>query len=91
MITAIVLINADVRSLGKLGNELAAIQNIAEVYSVTGDYDFIAIIRVKEYDQVAQTVTGELAQLEGIINTNTRLAFQCFSRFDMERMWSIGQ
>ncbi len=90
MITAIVLINADVKSLGRLGNELASIESVAEVYSVTGDYDFVVLIRVKEYDKIAKIVTEELAKLDGIISTNTMLAFQCFSRYDMERMWSIG-
>ncbi|MCD6384399.1 Lrp/AsnC ligand binding domain-containing protein [Candidatus Sumerlaeota bacterium] len=90
MITAIVLINAELKKLANLGDELAGIDNVAEVYSVTGDYDFVAIIRVKEYGDVADTVTRHIAQLDGVINTNTMLAFQCFSRYDMERIWSIG-
>lgn len=90
MITAIVLINAETKKLATLGDELAAIPNVAEVYSVTGDYDFVAIIRVKEYGGLADIVTKHIAQLDGVIHTNTMLAFQCFSRYDMERMWSIG-
>ncbi len=90
MITAIVLINADLKALDNLGNDLASRDKVAEVYSVTGDYDFVAIIRVKQYEDVAETVTKDIAQMDGVINTNTMLAFQCFSRYDMEGMWSIG-
>ena len=90
MITAIVLINADLKAIERLGPEIASLPNVAEVYSVTGDYDFVAVVRVKDYDQVATAVAKQIAQVQGVISTNTMLAFQCFSRYDMEHMWSIG-
>ena len=67
MITAIILINAELKAIDNLGDELASIPNVAEVYSVTGDYDFVAVVRVKEYDKVADTVVKRIAQLKGVI------------------------
>ena len=63
---------------------------IAEVYSVAGDYDLVAILRVKEYEAIADLVPGRLQRLEGVERTQTLMAFQCYSRPDLERLFSIG-
>jgi DNA-binding Lrp family transcriptional regulator len=90
MLTAIVLVKANRAGLGRLGPELAGTQGVAEVYTVTGEWDFVAIIRVREHDELARVVTQELAGLEGIECTNTMVAFQQFSSHDLEAMFGLG-
>jgi DNA-binding Lrp family transcriptional regulator len=87
---AIVLIEAERSAMATLGGALADVEGVAEAYSVTGDWDFAAIIRVREPEQVASLVTGRLAQLEGIRRTHTMVAFEVFSRHDLEALFSIG-
>jgi DNA-binding Lrp family transcriptional regulator len=90
VLTAVILVKADRAALGTLGPRLADTDGVAEVYTVTGEWDFLAIIRVREQDQLATVVTGELTQLEGIERTNTMVAFQQFSRHDLEAMFGLG-
>lgn len=91
MTHAIVLIQAERSALATLGGELADIDGVAEAYSVTGDWDFVAILRVREPDQVAQVVTGRLSQLPGVKRTQTMVAFEAYSRHDLEALFAIGQ
>lgn len=90
MITAIVLINAARQCIPATAEALLAIPEVKEVYSVTGEYDLIAIVRVKEYDALAEVVTSRFAALTDITATRTMTAFQCYSRQDLEAIWSIG-
>jgi DNA-binding Lrp family transcriptional regulator len=87
---AIVLIKADRGAIATLGGTLADVDGVAEAYSVTGDWDFVAILRVREQQQVAEVVTGKLAAIPGIERTTTMVAFEVFSRHDLEAMFSIG-
>jgi DNA-binding Lrp family transcriptional regulator len=91
MTHAIVLIQAEGSVLGTLGGELADIEGVAEAYSVTGDWDFVAILRLREQDQLAQVVTGKLSQLPGVRRTQTMVAFEAYSRHDLEALFSLGQ
>ena len=91
MTHAIVLVQADASALGTLGGELAGIDGVAEAYSVTGEWDFVAILRLREQDQLAQVVTGRLSQLDGVRRTQTMVAFEAYSRHDLEAMFSVGQ
>jgi DNA-binding Lrp family transcriptional regulator len=88
---AIVLIQAERSALQTLGGELADIEGVAEAYSVTGEWDFVAIIRVREHEQLAQLVTGRISQLQGVTRTHTMVAFEAYSRHDLEALFSIGQ
>jgi DNA-binding Lrp family transcriptional regulator len=88
---AIVLIQAERSALQTLGGELADIDGVAEAYSVTGDWDFVAIIRVHEHEQLARLVTGRISQLSGVTRTHTMVAFEAYSRHDLEALFSIGQ
>ena len=89
--TAIVLVQADRRFLGDLGERLADVQGVAEAYSVTGEWDFVAIVRVPKHEQLAEVITGELVKLEGVVRTQTMVAFEAFSSHDLEALFSIGQ
>ena len=91
MTHAIVLIQADPVALSSLGGELAGIEGVAEAYSVTGDWDFVAILRLRASDDLAQVVTGRLSQLEGVRRTQTMVAFEAYSRHDLEALFSVGQ
>ena len=78
-------------ALPTLGGALAEVDGVAEAYSVTGDWDFVAILRVPAPDDLADAVTGRLARLPGIERTYTMVAFEAFSRHDLEAMFSVGQ
>ena len=91
MTHAIVLIQAESSKLGSLGSDLAGIEGVAEAYSVTGEWDFVAILRLREQDQLAQVVTGRLSQLPGVRRTQTMVAFEVYSRHDLEALFSVGQ
>jgi DNA-binding Lrp family transcriptional regulator len=91
MTHAIVLIQSETSKLGTLGSELAGIEGVAEAYSVTGEWDFVAILRLREQDQLAQVVTGRLSQLDGVRRTQTMVAFEAYSRHDLEALFSVGQ
>ncbi len=90
MTHAVVLIRAAREALPTLGGELAELDGVAEAYSVTGEWDFVAILRVGEPEALAEAVTSHLARLEGIERTYTMVAFEAFSRHDLEAMFSIG-
>ena len=91
MTHAIVLIRAERSALATLGGELADIEGVAEAYSVTGDWDFVAILRLRDPDQLAQVVTSGISRLAGVERTHTMVAFETFSRHDLEALFSIGQ
>ena len=91
MTHAIVLIGAERSALATLGGELAGMEGVAEAYSVTGEWDFVAILRLREHEQLAQVVTGGISQLAGVIRTQTMVAFEAYSRHDLEALFSVGQ
>ena len=90
MTHAIVLIQADRSAIRSLGGALADVEGVAEAYSVTGEWDFVAMLRVRDPADVAEVVTQRLAGLEGIKNTQTLVAFEVFSQHDLEALFSIG-
>ena len=91
MTHAIVLIQAEGRALATLGGELAGVEGVAEAYSVTGEWDFVAILRLREHLALAQVVTGQISQLPGVKRTQTMVAFAAYSRHDLEALFSIGE
>jgi DNA-binding Lrp family transcriptional regulator len=88
---AVVLIEAERDALTTLGSALAGLAGVAEAYSVTGEWDFVAIVRVPRHEQLAEVITGELVKLPGVSRTQTMVAFEVFSEHDLESMFSIGQ
>jgi len=90
VVTAVILIKATREGLGSLGPRLADLEGVAEVYTVTGEWDFVAIVRVREHEDLAQVVTQRLVRLDGIERTNTMVAFQQFSAHDLEAMFGLG-
>ena len=90
MLTAIVLIDADVSLIPEVASKVAAIQGVAEVFSVTGDIDIIAMVRVDEHDDLAQVISDKIGKVEGVIGMTTYLAFQTFSQSDLDEAFHIG-
>ena len=90
MVTAFVLINALRDRIVETAEALAALDGVAEVYSVAGEFDLVAVIRVKANEQLAELVTKHMLKLEGIQRTKTLIAFRAYSRYDLDRMFSIG-
>jgi DNA-binding Lrp family transcriptional regulator len=90
MLTAFILVKSTREGLKELGAALADVEGVAEVYTVTGEWDFVAIVRVREHDDLAKVVTQELTRLEGIQRTQTMVAFQQFSAHDLEAMFGLG-
>lgn len=90
MITAIVFVQTDVATISQTAEAIAAIDGVSEVYSVTGDLDLVAMVRVRAIDDVATVVADQVNQVPGVVSTQTQIAFQTFSQHDLEDAFSIG-
>jgi DNA-binding Lrp family transcriptional regulator len=89
MVAAVVLIRADRDAIPSAAREVAGIEGVAEVYSVSGDWDLIAVIRVAEWERIADVVTEKLAQVPGLQRTNTLVAFRVYSRQDLAKAYDM--
>jgi DNA-binding Lrp family transcriptional regulator len=87
---AIVLIEAERSAMATLGPELAELSGVGGVYSVTGEWDFVAVVHVKRHEDLKEVVTAGIAVLPGVARTQTMVAFEVFSKHDLEAMFSIG-
>jgi DNA-binding Lrp family transcriptional regulator len=90
MVTSIILINVERNQINSVAEQLAATSGITEAYSVSGQYDIIAIARVKTNEDLAELVTNQLLNNPAIIHTETMLAFKSYSKHDLEAMFEIG-
>ncbi len=90
MITAIVLIKADMGSIPEVGEAIAQLDGVSEVYSITGEYDLIAMVRVQRHDDLAEVIPGRLNKTPGVLSTETHIAFRTYSRHDLEAAFSLG-
>jgi DNA-binding Lrp family transcriptional regulator len=89
MVTAIILITVERTKINEVAELLAAMDEISEVYSVSGNYDLVAIVRVSTNDDLANLVTTRLVGIEHILSTQTMLAFRAYSRHDLESMFFV--
>ncbi len=90
MITAIVLISADVDRIPEVAQEIAELDGVSEVYSVAGDADLIAMVRVREHEQLHDVIADKLNKVSGVTATATHIAFRTYSRHDLEAAFSLG-
>lgn len=90
MVTSIILINAERTKIKTIAEQLQEIKGISEVYSVSGSYDLIGIVRVTANEDLADLVTDKMNRIEGITRTETMLAFKAYSRHDLESMFALG-
>ncbi|MGK2874188.1 MAG: Lrp/AsnC family transcriptional regulator [Nocardioides sp.] len=90
MITAIVFVSAQVDQIPQVAEAIADLDGVSEVYSVTGQIDLIAIIRVRNHDAIAGVVSDKLNKVPGVVSTETHIAFRAYSRHDLEATFDIG-
>jgi DNA-binding Lrp family transcriptional regulator len=90
VITAIVLIDCATDAIPEVAESLANLRGVSEVYSVAGDLDLIAIVRVREFDEIAEVIAGGISKVPGVLNTDTHIAFRSYSRHDLEEAFAIG-
>ncbi len=90
MVTAIVFIRTELHAVNDVAEAIAGLEGVSEVYSVTGDLDLVALVRVRALDDVSAVVTDGIATIEGIVTTETHIAFRTYSRHDLEAAFAIG-
>jgi len=90
VITAIVLVTCDTARIPEVAEQIASLDGVTEVYSVTGDCDLIAMIRVREHEQLADVIADRLSKVEGVAATTTHIAFRAYSSHDLEAAFSLG-
>jgi len=90
MVTAIVLIKADVARIPETAEAIAQIQQVSEVYSVTGEFDLVAMVRVRGHDELGDVIPGHVNKIPGVTHTETHIAFRTYSRHDLDAAFSIG-
>ena len=90
MTHAIVLIEAERDAMATLGTALADVEGVGAAYSVTGDWDFVAVLNLRRHEQLADVVTHGIAKLDGVVKTQTMVAFEAFSKHDLEALFSVG-
>jgi DNA-binding Lrp family transcriptional regulator len=90
VITAIVLVQAEVDRIPEVAAALADLDGVSEVYSVTGDVDLIAMVRVREHEKLADVIADQLSKVEGVRSTQTHIAFRTYSRHDLEAAFALG-
>lgn len=90
MVSAVILLSVEKTRVNEVAEQLVDLSGITEVYSVAGQYDLVAVARVRDNDAIADAVTRQMLKIEGIIRSETLIAFRVFSRYDLERIFSIG-
>ncbi|HET6815629.1 MAG TPA: Lrp/AsnC ligand binding domain-containing protein [Mycobacteriales bacterium] len=90
MITAIVFIQASVDRIPEVAEAIAQLPGVTEVYSVTGEIDLIALVRVRQHEEIADVVADRLNKVDGVLSTETHVAFRAYSQLDLEAAFSLG-
>ena len=90
MITAIVMVHAEVDQIPEVAERLAELEGVSEVYSVAGDVDLVAMVRVRRHEDLHDVIAGRLNKVPGVRATQTHIAFQAYSRLDLEATFSLG-
>jgi DNA-binding Lrp family transcriptional regulator len=90
VITAIVMVTAATDRIPEVAEAIADLDGVSEVYSVAGNVDLVAVVRVREFEQVAEIIAGRLDKVEGVLDTETHIAFRAYSRHDLEAAFAIG-
>ncbi len=84
------MVSVESDHIPEVAEQIAGVDGVSEVYSVAGDVDLIAIVRVREFDQIAEVIAGRLSKVDGVLHTDTHIAFRAYSRHDLEQTFSIG-
>ncbi len=90
MVTAVVLVRTESERVGEAAQAMLGVEGVTEVYSVTGPYDLVVMVRIPEFERLAEIVPEKLAQIPGVARTETMVAFRYYSHYDLARIWSQG-
>ncbi|HKI01030.1 MAG TPA: Lrp/AsnC ligand binding domain-containing protein [Thermoanaerobaculia bacterium] len=90
MVSAVILLVVEKSKINEVAEQLVGLPGITEVYSVAGQYDLVAIARVRDNEGIAEAVTRQMLKIDGIMRSETLISFRVFSRYDLERIFSIG-
>ena len=90
MVTAIVLVRAEIQRIPEVAEQIVQIPEVSEVYSVTGEFDLVAMVRVREHEELDDVIPGRLNKVPGVTHTETHIAFRTYSRHDLEAAFSLG-
>ena len=90
MVTAIVLVRAEIQRIPDVAEAIAQIPEVSEVYSVTGEFDLVAMVRVRGHEELADVIPGHLNRVPGVTHTETHIAFRTYTRHDLEAAFSLG-
>ena len=90
MITAIVLIDCATDAIPEVAENLANLDGVSEVYSVAGHVDLIAVVRVRQFEQIADVIAGGISKVPGVTGTESHIAFRAYSKHDLEEAFAIG-
>lgn len=90
MITAIVFVTAETSRIPEVAEEIASLEGVSEVYSVTGAIDLVVLVRVLSNEQVAEVVAGRINKVAGVLDTETHIAFRAYSQHDLDAAFSLG-
>lgn len=90
MMTAIVLVDTEAARIPEVAAQIADIPGVSEVYSVTGEVDLIAIVRVREHEDLAPVIADRMSKVPGVLRTQTYMAFRTYSRHDLEQAFDLG-
>jgi DNA-binding Lrp family transcriptional regulator len=87
---AVVLVQCEIDEIAEAAQAIAEIDGVSEVYSVAGEFDLVSVVRVSDHDDLAKVIPGGIAKVPGVERTETLIAFQVYSKHDLERLFSIG-
>ena len=90
MVHAVVLVQCEIDLIPEAAEAIDDLEGVSEVYSVAGEFDLVAVVRVAEHDDLSTVIPGGIAKVEGVVRTETLIAFQVYSKHDLEQMFSIG-
>ena len=90
MLTAFVLIDCDPGRIPEVAERVANLTGVSECYSVAGDYDLIAIVRVRDHEQLADVIADGISKVNGVAKTKTLIAFRTYSKKELEQAFALG-
>ncbi|TDB85957.1 Lrp/AsnC family transcriptional regulator [Actinomadura sp. KC216] len=90
MVTAIVFVKADVARIHEVAETIAALDGVSEVYSITGDHDLMAMVRVRRNEELNDVIPGRINKVLGVVGTETHIAFRTYSQHDLEQAFALG-
>jgi DNA-binding Lrp family transcriptional regulator len=90
VVNAVVLVACEIDEIPEAAHALADIEGVSEVYSVAGEWDLVAVVRVGSHEDLERVIPGGMARIEGVVRTETLIAFKVYSRHDLEAMFSVG-